>query len=106
MTRHKTPETSTPSHLAGDGARFFARVASEYELEPHHVTTLAAACQQLMRAEQARKLVDAEGVTTTDRFGQAKEHPACAVERNALLAAARLIKQLGLDLPTPTTPRR
>ena len=106
MPKHTTPEIRTPSHLAGDGKRFFEQVVKGYVLEPHHVETLTAACQQLMRAESARVIVDEQGVVAPDRFGALKENPACAVERAAALAAAKLIRQLGLDLPPPTTPRR
>jgi hypothetical protein len=43
----------------------------------------------LQRGEQARELLDAEGLTVTDRYGQVKPHPAAGIEQACRLAVAR-----------------
>lgn len=77
--------------------------ASDYRL-------LQAACECWDRLVQARKLLDAEGIVTRDRFGQARPHPAVAIERDARTQLARLYRELRLgdDGPAPDVrpPRR
>ena len=78
-------------------------------LEPHHVRLLTLAAEAWDRGQEARQILDAEGITTVDRFGQARAHPAVAIERDARLASARLMRELDLDAePAPSSrpPRR
>ncbi|MEX2141610.1 MAG: P27 family phage terminase small subunit [Pirellulales bacterium] len=88
-----------PEHLAAAGSRFWAAVVSEYDLEPHAAEVLRAACEQLDRASAARAIIDAEGLTTVDRFGQVKPHPAVGIEKEAHLAFMRLRRELNVDTP-------
>jgi len=69
----------------------------EYELDAHHLRTLSEAAWSWDRAQQARALVDAEGLTVRDRFGQAKPHPAVAIERDSRSAYLRAMRELDLD---------
>lgn len=94
-----------PVELACAGLAFWRRVQEEFEMEPHHLDLLASACQQLDRAAAAAAVIEAEGVTAKDRFGQVKTHPAVDIERNAHLAFCRLQRELGLDIaPPPSRP--
>ena len=43
-------------------------------------------------------MIDADGLVSTDRFGQLRAHPAVAIERNARDQMLRSIKLLHLDL--------
>jgi phage terminase small subunit len=47
--------------------------------------------------KEAQQLVAKEGMTTTDRFGQSKVHPAVLVERDSRAAMLSALKQLGLE---------
>jgi phage terminase small subunit len=71
---------------------------TEFAVEGHHHDLLASACLQLDRAAAAAAVIAIEGVTTKDRFGQTREHPAVTTERNAHLAFCRLQRELGLDV--------
>lgn len=85
--------------------RWVVDVESMFILEAHHRRLLEAAATAWDRATAARKMIAAEGAVYRDRFGQPKLHPAAHVERLSLLAFARLVRELGLDLEMPATPR-
>jgi P27 family predicted phage terminase small subunit len=96
-----------PSHL-GTRSRAWAEsvlteagdAATETDLR-----LIVLAAEALDRAGAARRLIQREGITYTDRFGAPRQHPAVAVERDARAAYSRLVAQLGLDdtteEPTP-----
>lgn len=48
-------------------------------------------------AQSARATIAAEGLTTTNRYGNAVAHPAVAIEQRARADFARLLRQLDLD---------
>ena len=88
-----------PAHLSKEGKALWRRLNETFVLENHHLPVLAAALGALDRAEQARKILDAEGLVAADRFGQKKVHPAALVERDNRSLAARLLRELALDVP-------
>lgn len=72
-----------------------------YSLEPHHLRLLEGAATSWDRAVECRVLIAAEGAVVRDRFGQAKPHPAAGIERDSLVAFARLCRELGFDSAIP-----
>jgi P27 family predicted phage terminase small subunit len=90
-----------PRHLSSRAKAFWRTVLDGHILEPFQLELLRRACEQLDRADQARAVLEREGLTTLDRFGQPKEHPAVAIERQAHLAIARLLRELNLDVSPP-----
>lgn len=98
-----------PSHLTAPTKAWWRQVAAEYDLEAHHLRLLTLACEAWDRAAQAREILAESGPVIDDRFGQPKAHPAVAIERDARIAFARLVRELDLDgepLPDPRMPRR
>jgi len=95
------PKTKAPNHLTAATQRWWEGVASEYELESHHLKLLTAAAESWDRGQEAREILAAEGLCTTDRFGQRRAHPAAAIERDAKGLFARLVRELGLDVDGP-----
>lgn len=95
-----------PAHLRKSTARWFKSVVEEYDLEPHHTRLLTLAAETWDRGQQAREVIDADGMTYLDRFEQPKPRPEIAIERDSRIGFARLIRELGLDVENPTeTPR-
>jgi phage terminase small subunit len=67
------------------------------------------ACEAHDRATEATETIEAEGAYYQDRFGCPKAHPAVAVERDARVLFARLVRELDLDgdvAPDPRPTRR
>ena len=87
-----------PAHLTDEAAAWWRDVLRDFELAPHHLRLLRAACEAWDRMQQARQaLADHGGLTFTDERGVIRAHPAVAMERDARVAFARLVRELDLD---------
>jgi P27 family predicted phage terminase small subunit len=84
-----------PSHLKTATRRWWKMVLENFDLEESELPLLEAACVSWDRACEARRLIDEQGLTVSDRFGQLKANPACGIERDSLATYGRLIRQLG-----------
>lgn len=99
-------KTPPPEHLTHASRAWWSEVMGEYALESHHLRLLTLAAEAYDRAAQARELIDKEGLVVRTRDGGRKAHPAVAIERDARLAFARLVRELDLDAePAPPTVR-
>jgi phage terminase small subunit len=101
-----TEKIKPPRHLSAAMRAWFRCVSTDFQLEPHHVRLLALAATAWDRAEAARAAIEAEGLTYTDRFGAPRARPEVAIERDARLAFARLIRELDLDADVTPESRR
>lgn len=97
-------EAPPPAHLSRAARAMWRRIVADYELEEHHRAILAAALEARDRMYQARDAIAADGAYVEGRFGP-KAHPAIAVERDSRLAMLRALRELGLDLEAPASPR-
>lgn len=99
MARVALPDA--PSGLGGAGASLWVRVMAEFELvDAHHFCLLEQCCAALNRVEEARLILDQEGIVVRDRFDQAREHPAVQIELANRRLVAKLLRELGLDIAT------
>lgn len=62
----------------------------------HELALLTEGLRALDRSDQARALLDQEGLTVAGRYGT-QAHPMLIVERDSRLAAVRILRELGLD---------
>ena len=95
-----------PSHLRPDTAQWWRTVLADYELEGHHLRLLQAAAEAWDRLQQAREILERDGLTIRTGDDGLKAHPAVAIERDARLAFARLVRELDLDAGAPAESRR
>lgn len=86
-----------PKHLSKKSKKFFKYVINEYELEEHHIKTLTLACECLDRIEEARVIINEEGIVYYDKWNKPKPHPALKTEEQNKIIFARLIRELNLD---------
>lgn len=88
-----------PKHLTAASRRVWARVAEDYELfdEVHALQLLTHALEAHERCDQARELIQKEGIVVVMPSGAVKAHPAVGIERDSRLACARLWRELSLD---------
>jgi hypothetical protein len=71
-------------------------MVSEWDFDPDGFVVLEQAARCLDRIEQARRQVDAEGITVEGRYGP-RVNPAAMVERDQRALLVRLLRQLGLE---------
>ena len=94
-----------PKHLKPATRRWFESVCEQYELEQHHHRLLTLAAEAWDRGQEAREALAREGITYDDRFKVPRARPEVAIERDARLGFARLLRELALDESPPPDPR-
>jgi phage terminase small subunit len=95
-----------PQHLAPATRKWWSSVVAEFELQPHHLRLLTLACQAWDRGEQARaELEKLRTLVYVDEHKSWRPLPQVAIERDARIAFARLLRELGLDLAAPDDSR-
>lgn len=90
-----------PKHLSAEAKRIWRQVVAGWELDEGALLVLRQALEAFDRLNQARELIDHEGIVVTDPSGRRRAHPALAVEKEARLALLRAWRQLGLDVEPP-----
>lgn len=93
----RVPKVPAPVHLSAASKKWWAEVNAEFALEPHHLRLLQAACESWERMQAARAAIAKHGLTFTDSQGNPKARPEVAIERDAKIGFARLIRELDLD---------
>ena len=93
-----------PAHLSECAARIWRDVGPQYIRNSGRRALFQSALEALDRADQARLLIAAEGLTsTTEGTGALHVHPAAKVEAEARRQFAKLWSDLGLQLADPIT---
>lgn len=100
MSEKKHDMPRKPTGLKGAGARLWATITTEYELETNELSVLAEVCLTKTRIEQLDKIVEADGLVVDSPQGK-KMHPAAVEGRQLRLLfnqLARTLKFPGLEL--------
>jgi hypothetical protein len=99
---------SVPEGLSTVMATFYRHITRKYALSEHHRQLLVCACQAHSRMEDAQAILAREGLTTADRHGQSRAHPAVTIEAQARIAFMRALRELSLEdeLPGARRPPR
>ncbi|NTA35983.1 hypothetical protein [Agrobacterium salinitolerans] len=105
MSSKENAAFKVPKHLRKPTQTWVKSVLSDYDLEEHHFKILISAAESWDRICAAREIVDAQGLTFNDRFGQPKARPEVAIERDNKIILARLLRELALDAPSAEAPR-
>jgi len=100
-----TDVPDAPEHLSERAQMLWIGTVADNAFGPHQLELLRRALEASDRADEARERLKAEGLTTTDRYGQLKPHPAVNIERDARLAEARLIRDLAIEPGVPEESR-
>jgi P27 family predicted phage terminase small subunit len=91
-----------PAHLRAATRRWFESVLDDFDLEQHDIRLLTLSAEAWDRGQQAREALAKEGLTFDDRFGQPHARPEVAIERDARIAFARLLRELALSVEGPS----
>ncbi|MBY3199986.1 P27 family phage terminase small subunit [Rhizobium laguerreae] len=95
-----------PAHLRPTTQKWWRSILANFDLEEHHLRLLQLAAEAWDQAQGAREVLEHDGQTFTDRFGQPKERPEVGIMQNARIAFARLLRELALDgVDGPDAPR-
>jgi P27 family predicted phage terminase small subunit len=87
-----------PKHLTAASKRFYEQVCNDYVLESHHERLLQLLCEAFDRGQEARKVLEEEGLTVVDsKLGIKRPHPCISIERDSRTAVARLTRELNLS---------
>ncbi len=87
-----------PEHLREETKRWWRSVTRSFELEEHHIRLLTLAGGEVWdRGVQAREVLDREGLTYEDRFGQPCSRPEVAIDRDSRIVFAKLVRELDWD---------
>lgn len=86
------------SDLSAEARAWFDRALNEYELQEHHQRLLLMACRAWDRAEQARKVIAAEGLTYIDRHEQPRTRPEVDIEVRCRRQVKEMLRELALDV--------
>ena len=95
--RQKAEFPSAPKGLSAAMKAWWDQIVRTYELESHHLRLLQRACQTWDLAEGALKVLQADGATYLDRFGQPKERPEATTWRSNVTLWKSLVRELQLD---------
>jgi P27 family predicted phage terminase small subunit len=87
-----------PKYLQPETKKWCRETYERYVLEEHHRRILILAAESWDRKQQARAILEKDGLTVTDKYGATKPHPCLAVEKDAGALFLRSIRELGLDL--------
>jgi P27 family predicted phage terminase small subunit len=96
-----------PSQLSAEAKAWWRKIIAEWDLDVAGLLILGSAMECLDRMREAQEIIQKEGITVTDRFGQEKQHPATLVERDSKAGLLRHLTALHLDIePLNSRPGR
>lgn len=94
-----TRSIKAPAHLSKAAKTLWLRIQDSYGIDDDAgILILTTALEAHDRMKQAKSILDADGLTVIDKFGQVKSHPLIPAERDARAAMLSALKQLNLDL--------
>jgi P27 family predicted phage terminase small subunit len=101
MTPNDALSPSPPAHLSRRSRAFWRRVVADLELEPGHFELLRRLCEAMDRCDEAIAVLEEDGLTVEDRFGQIRPHPAVVIEIQNREHVLRLLQALKLGEGDP-----
>lgn len=93
-----------PKQLKAAGRAFWSLIQKTFNVLDHQQPLVEVAAELLDRATECRTVIDSEGTSVVDRFGQVKAHPLLAAERDARSAFLLACSRLGLDARPEESP--
>ena len=84
--------------MTQEAKSWWRKITDEWELGNDALLVLRGALEAFDRCQQARKLLEKEGLVVLDRFKQQKVHPAAAIERDSRLQMVRVCPTVADDL--------
>lgn len=96
MTADKYDQPRPPAHLSTEMQEFWQAVFHRLRLQEFQVHLFQKACEAHDRADAARKILDEEGLTFSDRFGQPRARPEANIEVLSRAQFQKLLTDCGV----------
>jgi P27 family predicted phage terminase small subunit len=97
--RRRSPAPRAPTSLSIEAKKLWRRIQEGYDItDEAGLLLLQTAFEAFDRMREAQNLIKTEGMTTRDRFGQAKSHPAATIERDSRAGMLAALRALNLDI--------
>lgn len=94
------PVPVPPPHLSERSAAFWRAVTAVYVVDDApSLELLRRACEASDRADEARAVLDRDGLVVTTRLGEVRAHPCVAIERDSRNAVRQLLRELRVTDP-------
>ena len=88
--------------ISREGGKLKRAILAEFDISDRPgLEILDRAIESFCRMREAEAILDLEGMTVKNRFGETKEHPIQNSERKARAQFLLAIKQLNLDVLPP-----
>jgi P27 family predicted phage terminase small subunit len=100
------PTLTAPKHLKAATRRWWLAVATDWQLEQHHIRLLTLAAESWDRCQEAREQIHREGLTVPTKAGGPRLHPCVRVEQDSKILFSRLLRELDLDVAPPAEGKR
>ena len=94
----KTNLPATPKALSRGAASIWRKLVSIYEFDEGGLIHLRKACEFFTKADEAEKVLDAEGFTYIDAKGQPKLRPEFYAYRDLTAYGMRFLQKTGINL--------
>lgn len=94
----KSERRQPPPILSQSSAEWWRKVVAEWDLDHSSLLVLQSGLEARDRMLQAQEHIAANGLVSTDRFGQLKANPCVLIERDSRAAMLGALKALNLDL--------
>ncbi len=86
-----------PVQLPAEERKLWKQILNEYPIDDRPgELVLQTGLEAHARMRQCRELIEAQGMTTVDRFGQLRAHPLLSAERDARAQFLMAFRQLDL----------
>lgn len=93
-----------PAALSAEAKGWWVKIVEEFEVDdPAGFLLLGSAMEAFDDMRKAQVILDRDGLTLADRWGQQRQHPATLVLRDSRNLMLRSLKALNLDI-SPATP--
>ena len=101
----KPSARSAPVGLKRRGAALWRSTTTEFDLDPHELTTLREVCRTVDAIDSLQAVVDRDGVMNESAQG-ARAHPALVELRQQRLALTKLVAALAIPADALSGPVR
>src|SRR5689334_3419004 len=103
IRKPKSSSLKPPKHLKAATRCWMEQVLAEYEFDAcdGSFQKLVLAAEALERANQAREIIDREGLTILDFRGKPAPHPAAKIQHDFSALFSRLMRELNLSETSP-----